>query len=204
MCPPVCPGTSPDTRPASALRGKRLASNGLPAASGWPRHCEREGMTHSRFAGPFPGTPSPGSPEAPPAVFGRAVACLPAPAPSPPVLDLDGLLGMVAGDRGVAREVARMFLEDAADQVARVATLDADGAARELHDLKGASGTLHALAFRNAVVRLERGLRPATAFPAEALLVSLRFELERLREELARAGLAGPADAARAEEEARP
>ena len=101
------------------------------------------------------------------------------------VFDAGQFLARVLGDREVAREILRLFLRSAAEQVARLrAGLDSGDAravARELHALKGAAGTVGADAFRAKVLELETALQAGGIDAFAAGFASLEDELERLR-----------------------
>ena len=87
----------------------------------------------------------------------------PAPAaktPTPRVFDMDALLGRLGGDRELMIEVIRLFLEDYPTRLgnieAAVNANDADGIRVAAHALKGAAGSLGAVAVYETSSELEQ------------------------------------------------
>ena len=121
----------------------------------------------------------------------------PAPDPGPsgsfPVFDAEQLLARLVGDRAIAGEVLRMFLEDTPRQIAKVeadlASADPRTLARDLHTLKGSSATIGAEALRAKALELETALGVEGIDAVAAGLPSLVGEFERLRTVLEASGL---------------
>jgi len=122
-----------------------------------------------------------------------------APPPTPPaaaessgeqaaLLDLDGFLANVDGDREFAGEVFGLFLQGAPGKIAAVAqTLergDMAALARLSHSLKGECGAVGAARCRDLAARMEQAARREDAQEAGKLLPGLRTALERTLAEM--------------------
>jgi two-component system, sensor histidine kinase len=101
----------------------------------------------------------------------------------PAVFDEEGLLGRVGNDRGLMADVIRLFLEDYPARLANIGAAieasDADALRAAAHGLKGAAGSLGAMAVFDATGALEHA-------GAERRLDDARAEWEQLRADVDR------------------
>ncbi len=134
---------------------------------------------------------------------GGADAALPSASP-PETLQDDPLavfesgefLARVACDREAAASVIQLYRDDAPVRMAEAEGAlragDEGTAARELHTLKGTSGLLGGMAFRNRVTEIEAALREGGVDQAIATLPALKHEFERFLRALEESDLAFP------------
>ncbi len=112
-----------------------------------------------------------------------------APAPSGPVvLDVDDVLARVSSDASLLAEIVDMFRSDAPQLVedlkGHLERGDATGVERTAHHLKGALGTLSAVAAHEVAARLEALGREGNVAEGAEALTALEREIERLMPEL--------------------
>jgi HPt (histidine-containing phosphotransfer) domain-containing protein len=111
--------------------------------------------------------------------------------PGEDILDLSKAMGAVAGDRELFEEVANLFLEDAADKIAKlregVAKGDAGAVAQAAHTLKGSVGYFGAKRAFDAVYRLELIGKKGTWTEAETAQLELEREFKALETAMKRA-----------------
>lgn len=107
---------------------------------------------------------------------------------TPPVLDLDGALARVGGDRDLLREIGMLFLEEyppAITELRRVvAARDPGGIERKAHSLKGSVSTFGTGVVFEAAVELERQGRSGDLAQVESNLRTFEVSLVRLCKEL--------------------
>jgi HPt (histidine-containing phosphotransfer) domain-containing protein len=87
-------------------------------------------------------------------------------APEGPAIDFDHLKRMTLGERELEREVLKLFAQQSADLLARLATLPREGASLA-HTLKGSARGIGAFAVADAADELERRLRQGLPITAE-------------------------------------
>ncbi len=101
-------------------------------------------------------------------------------------LDLDRLAEIAGDDEGFARELVTLFLEDAATHLDTLTVAIEQGEAevvREIaHTLKGSASNVGAEPIRGLAYELEQRGRNRELGGVDALLASMRGELERVRE----------------------
>jgi HPt (histidine-containing phosphotransfer) domain-containing protein len=111
------------------------------------------------------------------------------PAPDP-ILDPEALLGRVAGDRALLRELVAIFTEDAPGMLERIAGAlaadDSAAVAKAAHALKGSVGVFSAGPAAGAAAELEQLARSGELSAAGRTYATLEREVARLAEELAR------------------
>ena len=114
-----------------------------------------------------------------------APAQVPGASPDPPVFVRERLMDMLAGDGDAAREVLDQYLENAPEQLARIADClargDAAQAGREAHTLKGASANVGAEALAEAARALEAAGRDGDMDAVARLLPAAEQEFARLK-----------------------
>ncbi|MBW1770366.1 MAG: response regulator [Deltaproteobacteria bacterium] len=107
------------------------------------------------------------------------------------ILDLSKAMSTVAGDRGLFEEIANLFLEDAADKIAKlregVVRGDASVVAQAAHTLKGSVGYFGAKRAFDAVYRLELMGKNGTWTEAETAQLDLEREFKALETAIKRA-----------------
>jgi CheY-like chemotaxis protein/HPt (histidine-containing phosphotransfer) domain-containing protein len=112
------------------------------------------------------------------------------------ILDLSKAMSAVAGDRVLFEEVANLFLEDAADKIAKlregVVRGDASVVAEAAHALKGSVGYFGAKRAFDAVYRLELTGKNGTWTEAETAQLELEREFKALETVIKRALSARP------------
>ncbi|SDY11304.1 PAS domain S-box-containing protein [Allochromatium warmingii] len=119
--------------------------------------------------------PAPAAPPAPPLTAAISADAQPT-APASPILDLDAGLQCVSGNRELYSRLVRKLLDGHRDDMRQLKTYldagDQDAAQRLVHTLKGAAGTLGAVALQRAALELEQVMRTAgTAITAEMVAV---------------------------------
>jgi HPt (histidine-containing phosphotransfer) domain-containing protein len=109
--------------------------------------------------------------------------------PQEPVLDREGLLDRVDGDRSLLLDMIQIFMEQVpglTDTLRRaVAEGDAQALRRTAHTIKGVTGELAAPNARRLAMTLEDLGETGRLPDAPAVLADLEAELERLRRDLA-------------------
>jgi two-component system, sensor histidine kinase and response regulator len=100
-------------------------------------------------------------------------------------LDIDGLLNRVEQDRGIAREIADVFLQDVPNQLAAIEhamqTEDVDALRRAAHALKGASACAGANCVREHALQLETAAHGANLDYVAGVLASLKSQIAAYR-----------------------
>jgi len=104
------------------------------------------------------------------------------------LVDLSRIEEVAGGNRDFVLELIEMFLADAEQLLAAmkraIEARDAESLRVQAHSLKGSSANFDAHALREAAQRLEESSRDSRLEEAPALLESIRFEFERVREAL--------------------
>ncbi len=107
------------------------------------------------------------------------------------ILDLSKAMSVVDGDRELFEEVANLFLEDAADKIAKlregVVKGDASAVQQTAHTLRGSVGYFGAKRAFDAVSRLELIGKNGTWIEAEAAQLALEKEFKALKTAMRRA-----------------
>lgn len=103
-------------------------------------------------------------------------------------VDVDALMARLEGDRELLAELVALYLEDEASQVSQleraVESRDAEALRTAAHALKGVVANFSAPRAQAAAFALEVTGRHGDLSAAPALLIALRAELSRVREEL--------------------
>jgi two-component system sensor histidine kinase/response regulator len=111
-----------------------------------------------------------------------------------PVFDRDAFERQLGGDRALALEVLRMFIEDCPQRMAAIGAAVEQGDANALciaaHTLKGSAGYLAAAQVVDAAARLERIGREGGLADVSAAVGQLEGAVARLMPEIERAALA--------------
>jgi PAS domain S-box-containing protein len=122
------------------------------------------------------------------AVEASVVPVSPSQAPPPPVLDAEALLSRVDGDRGLLRELVRLFVEGRPSMLGEMEAAlrdgNADGLERAAHKAKGVFGNLSAPLAQQGAVELELLARRGELAVATDAFLKLRQQVERLESEL--------------------
>jgi len=104
------------------------------------------------------------------------------------LVDLSRIEEVAGGNHDFVLELIEMFLADAEQLLAAmkraIEARDAESLRVQAHSLKGSSANFDAHALREAAQRLEESSRDSRLEEAPALLESIRFEFERVREAL--------------------
>jgi len=104
------------------------------------------------------------------------------------VLDLQGTLSRLDDDQVLLRELAEIFLDQAASLLGQIqaAVMDADakGLRQAAHALKGSAGTLGGTAVYASADRLERMGRDGILGDSQAACATLETDLEQFMAEL--------------------
>jgi HPt (histidine-containing phosphotransfer) domain-containing protein len=104
------------------------------------------------------------------------------------ILDVDGALGRMAGDRELLEEVARLFEEEGAKMLdalrQAVAAQDVPLLLRLAHTIKGSSANIGALAVARAAEEIENQLRSDSPKGLSGPIERLAIELDRLHTEI--------------------
>jgi CheY-like chemotaxis protein/HPt (histidine-containing phosphotransfer) domain-containing protein len=104
------------------------------------------------------------------------------------ILDVDGALGRMAGDRELLEEVARLFEEEGAKMLdalrQAVAAQDVPLLLRLAHTIKGSSANISALAVARAAEEIENLLRSGSLKELSGPIERLAIELDRLHTEI--------------------
>jgi HPt (histidine-containing phosphotransfer) domain-containing protein len=112
-----------------------------------------------------------------------------------PTWDTDGLLLRLAGDANLAAECTDIFCADAEERLAQIAgeltSGDLERIGRQFHSLKGAAGTAGAEFFAHLAAWAERRVAAGTLEDVDALLTTMRRELQHVRSAVARFLAAG-------------
>lgn len=110
-----------------------------------------------------------------------------------PVFDREVFERQVGGDRELALEILRMFLEDCPDRTAAIKTAvdrgDANALCTAAHTLKGSAGYLAAAHVVDAAALLERLGRESRLADAPAAVDQLEGAVARLVPEIQRASI---------------
>lgn len=108
----------------------------------------------------------------------------PVSAASLPCFDYEELLGRLSGDTELATRVLDAFLEDAPQRISELEqclrTGDREGATRQAHSLKGASGAVGAQALQSVALEVETRCRAGELAEALSNLASLSAQHETL------------------------
>ena len=101
------------------------------------------------------------------------------------VFDKEGALNRVGGDETILNEILGVFLEDAVKQIdllrQAAANKDAVAMSRQAHSLKGASGSVGAIAMHKVAFSIETAGRNSDAEQAALLIPKLQEEFERFK-----------------------
>jgi CheY-like chemotaxis protein/HPt (histidine-containing phosphotransfer) domain-containing protein len=104
------------------------------------------------------------------------------------ILDVDGALGRMAGDRDLLEEVARLFEEEGVKMLDGIrqawAAQDVPLLVRLAHTVKGSSANIGALAVTHAAEEIENQLRSGSLEGLSGPIERLTVEMDRLRAEI--------------------
>jgi two-component system, sensor histidine kinase and response regulator len=104
------------------------------------------------------------------------------------ILDVDGALGRMAGDRELLEDVARLFEEEGVKMLdalrQALAAQDVPLLSRLAHTIKGSSSNIGALAVTHAAEEIEEQLRSGSLEGLSGPIERLAIELGRLRTEI--------------------
>ena len=132
------------------------------------------------------------APDARPAATAREITPRPAKRnganASEEILDVDGSLGRMGGDRELLEEVARLFEEEAVKMLdalrQALAAQDVPLLLRLAHTIKGSSANIGAIAVTHAAEEIENQLRSGSLKGLSGPIERLAIELDRLRTEI--------------------
>ena len=98
--------------------------------------------------------------------------------------DENALLDRLSGDRQLMKTILTAFIQDVKSQIDRLEKLiedkDIDGARRQAHSIKGASGNAGAKAMQNLAVMVENSLKDSDSVSASKMISELRRSFEDL------------------------